>query len=189
MIRENLRHHQSGGCDRRPSTAGATAIGIQFLSAQPALYRAGAGGRNRRPPRGVRRVGVFVNETRERVEEIARMARLDVAQLHGDETPADYPAAYACGKPLRVGDGFDLAHYADRPGGSAAARWSGGRALRRRGQEFRLAPGARTRRGRSCWPAAWTPPTSPRPSSWRSPGAWMPARASKARPAKRITRK
>jgi phosphoribosylanthranilate isomerase len=44
---------------------------------------------------GVRRVGVFVNEKPERVAEIARAARLDVAQLHGDETPADYPISPA----------------------------------------------------------------------------------------------
>jgi phosphoribosylanthranilate isomerase len=40
---------------------------------------------------GVRRVGVFVNEKPERVEEIARIARLDVAQLHGNETPPPQP--------------------------------------------------------------------------------------------------
>ena len=44
------------------------------------------------PPPGVRRVGVFVNEAPARIAEIARSAALDVAQLHGDETPAEYPA-------------------------------------------------------------------------------------------------
>ena len=56
----------------------------------------------------VRRVGVFVDEGRGRVEEIARIAALDVAQLHGGETPADYPASLAVWKAVRVGKVCDL---------------------------------------------------------------------------------
>ena len=37
------------------------------------------------------------------------MARLDVAQLHGEETPQDYPALVAVWKAARVTDRFDLA--------------------------------------------------------------------------------
>ena len=60
-------------------------------------------------------MGVFVGERPERIAEIARIAGLDVAQLHGDETPADYPAALAVWKAARVDDSFDFAAYADSP--------------------------------------------------------------------------
>lgn len=71
--------------------AGATAVGFNFYRRSP-RYLAPEEAAEIVTAAGVRRVGVFVNETRERVEEIARTARLDVAQLHGDETPTDYPA-------------------------------------------------------------------------------------------------
>ncbi len=53
-------------------------------------------------PPGVWKVGVFVNEPRERVAEVARRVGLDVAQLHGDETPADYPPELRVWKAFRV---------------------------------------------------------------------------------------
>ena len=63
---------------------GATAIGFNFYLPSPRYIT---------PERAaeihtanVRRIGVFVNEAPARVEEIARLARLDVVQLHGDET-------------------------------------------------------------------------------------------------------
>jgi phosphoribosylanthranilate isomerase len=93
---------------------GATALGFNFyarspraITAQQAAEIVSAG--------GVRRVGVFVNEKPERVEEIARMARLDVAQLHGDETPAQYPSALPVWKALRVREPFDIALYEADP--------------------------------------------------------------------------
>jgi phosphoribosylanthranilate isomerase len=64
---------------------------------------------------GVQRVGVFVNELRDRIEEIARIARLDIAQLHGDESPEDYPASIVVWKAARVRAGFDAAKYARCP--------------------------------------------------------------------------
>jgi phosphoribosylanthranilate isomerase len=94
--------------------AGATAVGFNFYPRSPryiapeqaaAIATGGA----------VRRVGVFVNETRERVEEIARIARLDVAQLHGEETPAEYPNALTVWKALRVDASFDMALYRETP--------------------------------------------------------------------------
>jgi phosphoribosylanthranilate isomerase len=83
--------------------AGATAVGFNFYARSP-RYIAPERAAEIVTAEGVRRVGVFVNEKRERVEEIARAARLDVAQLHGDESPADYPdveqALLPAGRPL-----------------------------------------------------------------------------------------
>jgi phosphoribosylanthranilate isomerase len=56
-----------------------------------------------------------VNEPAPRVAAIARTAALDVAQLHGDETPADYPAAIAVWKAARVSPGFDFSQLDDSP--------------------------------------------------------------------------
>lgn len=94
--------------------SGATALGFNFWARSPrfitpeqaADIRTGA---------GIRRVGVFVNEAPGRVEEIVRIARLDVAQLHGDEDPAVYPAGLAVWKAARVSLGFDFSAYETCP--------------------------------------------------------------------------
>lgn len=94
--------------------AGATAVGFNFYPRSP-RYLAPEQAADIVTGGTIRRVGVFVNETRERVEEIARMARLDVAQLHGDETPAEHPNALTVWKALRVDAGFDMALYRNTP--------------------------------------------------------------------------
>ncbi len=94
--------------------AGATAIGFNFYAASP-RYIAPEQARAIASPAGVLRVGVFVNLERARITEIARIAALDVAQLHGDETPAEYPATLAVWKAARVGTGFDLSLYDQCP--------------------------------------------------------------------------
>jgi phosphoribosylanthranilate isomerase len=93
---------------------GANAIGFNFYPRSPRYVTPECAAAIATAP-GVRRVGVFVNEPRERVEEIGRAALLDVAQLHGDETPADYPERMAVWKAARVGAGFDFGHFADCP--------------------------------------------------------------------------
>jgi phosphoribosylanthranilate isomerase len=95
------------------AAGGATAIGFNFYARSPRYIAPEVAAEIR--PAGVRRVGVFVGERPERVAEIARIAGLDVAQLHGDERPADYPAALPVWKAARVGLGFDFAAYADSP--------------------------------------------------------------------------
>ncbi len=92
---------------------GATAIGFNFWANSPRYIA---------PERaaeivsaGVRRVGVFVNESPARVEEIAAIARLDVAQLHGEETAADYPQHMAVWKAARVNETFEFSVYDDCP--------------------------------------------------------------------------
>ncbi len=88
--------------------AGANAIGFNFYARSP-RYLAPEQAAAIRTAAGVRRVGVFVNEARARMEEIARLAALDVVQLHGDEAPDDYPAAPVVWKAVRVGADFDWA--------------------------------------------------------------------------------
>ena len=85
---------------------GANAIGFNFYPKSPRYVAPERAAAIATAP-GVRRVGVFVNEPRERVEEIARAAALDVAQLHGDEAPAEYPQATPVWKAARMATGFD----------------------------------------------------------------------------------
>jgi phosphoribosylanthranilate isomerase len=94
--------------------AGATALGFNFYPHSP-RYIAPHRAAEIAAVTGVRRVGVFVNEKRACIEEIARIAALDVAQLHGDEEPADFPAGVAVWKAARVGEGFDLSRYDSCP--------------------------------------------------------------------------
>jgi phosphoribosylanthranilate isomerase len=93
---------------------GATAIGFNFCRRSPRYLAPECAAAIASAP-GVRRVGVFVDEARERVEEISRIAALDVAQLHGDETPVDYPASLAVWKAVRVGEVPDLSRWRDCP--------------------------------------------------------------------------
>jgi len=87
---------------------GATAIGFNFYPRSPRFIAPAEAGRIETPV-GIRRVGVFVNERPAAVQQMAAEVRLDVAQLHGDESPADYPAAISVWKAARVSVGFDLA--------------------------------------------------------------------------------
>ena len=93
---------------------GANAIGFNFYPGSPRYVTPECAAGIATAP-GVRRVGVFVNEPRKRVEEIGRAVALDVAQLHGEEAPADYPERMAVWKAARVGAGFDFGHFADCP--------------------------------------------------------------------------
>ena len=94
--------------------AGATAIGFNFWPRSPRFIAPEDAAEIVVDP-GIRRVGVFVNEMPARVEEIARIARLDVAQLHGDELPAAYPARLTVWKAARVTGEFDFFGYEDCP--------------------------------------------------------------------------
>jgi phosphoribosylanthranilate isomerase len=94
--------------------AGATALGFNFYPASPRYIapevaaRLGEG-------LDIRKVGVFVNEAKERVAAIADLARLDTVQLHGDESPAEYPAELKVWKGVRVGEDFDLTPWESVP--------------------------------------------------------------------------
>jgi len=69
---------------------GADALGLNFVPGTPRCLdeKAAAGIVAVLPSFGVR-VGVFVNESAERVESIARRVGLDAAQLHGEESPEE----------------------------------------------------------------------------------------------------
>ncbi|MDX1983471.1 MAG: phosphoribosylanthranilate isomerase [Bryobacteraceae bacterium] len=89
------------------AAAGATALGFnfypnskRFLKADDAESVAGS------VPAGVLKVGVFVNEPKAEVEALARRLHLDVAQLHGDEQPGDFPQNVPVWKALRIGPDF-----------------------------------------------------------------------------------
>ncbi|MCY3823532.1 MAG: phosphoribosylanthranilate isomerase [Nitrospinae bacterium] len=70
--------------------AGADALGLNFVPGTPRCLEVEQGREiaEALPPFGTR-VGVFVNESPERVLEIAHRVDLDAAQLHGDETPEE----------------------------------------------------------------------------------------------------
>ena len=74
---------------RRAVEAGADLLGFNFYARSP-RYITPAKARRivRRLPKRVSAVGVFVNETEEKMLEIARAVGLDHLQLHGDESPA-----------------------------------------------------------------------------------------------------
>ena len=95
-------------------TAGANAIGFNFYPRSPRYIAPERAAAIATAP-GIRRVGVFVDEPRQRVEEIGRVVALDVAQLHGEESPADFPERLAVWKAARVEPGFDLRRFDDSP--------------------------------------------------------------------------
>jgi len=89
---------------------GAAALGFNFYPPSPRYVAPGrAAELIAGLPAGVWKVGVWVNEQPERVAETARTLGLDIAQLHGDETPAGYPAGVRVWKAVRVGPEFDPA--------------------------------------------------------------------------------
>jgi phosphoribosylanthranilate isomerase len=114
---------------------GASALGFNFYLQSP-RYVAPERAAEIVTPKDVRRVGVFVNETRERIEEIARIARLDVAQLHGDEQIAEYPDTITVWKAARVGSAFDFSLYADCPAEALVLDGPAGKLYGGSGQTF-----------------------------------------------------
>jgi indole-3-glycerol phosphate synthase/phosphoribosylanthranilate isomerase len=89
---------------------GATALGFNFYPGSPRYIEPNrAADLVASLPGQIWKVGVFVNETPER---IAAIAGLDVAQLHGHEPPSAYPKNIRVWKAARVDANF---HPADCP--------------------------------------------------------------------------
>jgi len=69
--------------------AGADLLGFNFYRKSPRYVAPATAARIVvRLPKGIRTVGVFVNEAEEKILETARRAGLNELQLHGDESPA-----------------------------------------------------------------------------------------------------
>lgn len=94
---------------------GATAVGFVFFPGSPRAVRPEqAAMLSGLVPHSTLKVGVFVNEDPERLKMIASMARLDVVQLHGNESP-EYCAGLKdlrIWKAVRVAEDFDPASLA-----------------------------------------------------------------------------
>jgi phosphoribosylanthranilate isomerase len=74
---------------RRAIDAGADFLGFNFYAGSPrCVTPAKARLIVRRLPKKVASVGVFVNETEQKMLEVAKAVGLDRLQLHGDESPA-----------------------------------------------------------------------------------------------------
>jgi phosphoribosylanthranilate isomerase len=84
---------------------GANALGFNFYSGSP-RYITPQAAADISSPKGVHRVGIFVDEAPGRIEEIARTVSLDVAQLHGNEAADKYPQLPVW-KAARVSGAFD----------------------------------------------------------------------------------
>jgi phosphoribosylanthranilate isomerase len=66
-------------------------------------------------PPTILRVGVFVNEPADRVASLVRRIGLHVAQLHGDETPEQYPADTRVWKAAHVDENFSFVAWESNP--------------------------------------------------------------------------
>lgn len=92
--------------------AGARALGFIFYDQSPrgvtaAQIEAFAGD----IPKDVWKVGVFVNESPAKIEEIGGHLGLDIAQLHGTETPEQYPRGLRVWKAFRLWNGVPDGFY------------------------------------------------------------------------------
>lgn len=67
---------------------GADLIGFVFATSTRQVTPEEAATITASLPPSIKKVGVFVNETKDRIEHIAEKTRLDFIQLHGDESPA-----------------------------------------------------------------------------------------------------
>lgn len=89
---------------------GAVALGFNFYPASPRyIAPEQAADITAALPPEVWKVGVFVNSAPAVVAQFILDARLDVAQLHGDEPPGALPGGVRVWKALRVDDSFTAA--------------------------------------------------------------------------------
>lgn len=113
--------------------AGAGYLGVILSPHGPRAQSAEQAARVLAPRAGVETVGVFVDETASRVVELVRALRLDVVQLHGNESPALINEIRAAAdakvwKAVRVRDAVtaraEIARYAAHVDGILLDAWS-----------------------------------------------------------------
>lgn len=86
--------------------AGAAAVGFNFYPPSPRYIAPGeAAAIAARLPAHIWKVGVFVDESPEAILRTASEVGLDVAQLHGNEPPEQYPMGIRVWKAVRVRQG------------------------------------------------------------------------------------
>jgi phosphoribosylanthranilate isomerase len=111
--------------------AGATALGFIFYNRSPrAVSPEALEDWIAELPPHVWKVGVYVNETPETITRISHRLHLDIAQLHGDETPDLYPSGLRVwkamrmnGKPVSAEDNPAEAILLDGPGSGQTFDW------------------------------------------------------------------
>jgi phosphoribosylanthranilate isomerase len=90
--------------------AGAHAIGFNFYSKSPRYITADmAFAISSKLPVYTLKVGVFVDASIDMLRSTAAIAKLDVVQLHGQESPGNYPAELRIWKAFRVAPEWDSA--------------------------------------------------------------------------------
>ena len=83
--------------------AGAAAVGFVFYGASPRCADPAAiESWISEIPSTIWKAGVFVNEEPEKIEEITAQLGLDIAQLHGEETPDRHPRGIRIWKAFRI---------------------------------------------------------------------------------------
>ncbi len=93
---------------RAAVAAGADAVGWNFCAHSSRYIQPSVAAELRSDiPQHVKSVGVFVNESVDRVRQIAELVSLDMVQLHGDELPGDVEslAPLVVYKAVRLGPG------------------------------------------------------------------------------------
>ena len=89
---------------------GASALGFNFWPRSPRYVTPESARRLiENLPSGILKAGVFVDEDRALVAQTARFVGLDIVQLHGRETPSDFPDGSRVWKAIRIRETFDPA--------------------------------------------------------------------------------
>jgi phosphoribosylanthranilate isomerase len=90
---------------------GASALGFNFYPASPRYIAPDAAAEIASAlPAGVWKVGVFVDESPEAVLQTVAQVGLDIVQLHGSESPEQYPRGIRVWKAIRMLAGGSACH-------------------------------------------------------------------------------